>query len=75
MEEESGIDWKKPVTDKQFLVFLLFCFFIGGLTLGYLFGGYQVHKEWQSYFESSPYKCICDNESISWNIYTGGVKW
>lgn len=81
MEEQSNIDWKKPVTSKQLFLFALIFFLVAGFTIGFAIGGYITQKNWEEYnthFQTRiDQECVCEQRfsSCGRDITLGGKKW
>lgn len=72
MEKELDIEWKKPVTNKVYVLFALFIFLIGGFAMGFAFGGNAVQTAWEEYNinlqERIEADCICINRTLPCGI-------
>ena len=51
MEKESDIDFAKPLTNKQIIIFALIAVLVCGFILGFTIGGYSMQQKWENYFE------------------------
>lgn len=81
MEKKTDIDWKKPLTNKQLLFFVLAFVLVCGLMLGYIVGAYQVQQHWEEYDENLQSRieneCLCIERYLQngTDISLGGFKW
>lgn len=68
MEEESSIDLKKPLTNKQFFIAMAFLCLLAGLCLGIIIGGMAVQNNWEEWNEIEQERikqdCTCINRTI-----------
>lgn len=80
MEEGSDIDWKKPVTNNQLIIFALIFFLFAGFIIGFAIGGYSIQEKWVSYNDNLQKRikseCICINRSLpcGTDITLGGIE-